>query len=88
MKIKTITSQTPTEFDKAVNAAISEGYVLKRRDVLPPCEVGMDVYPRIYYAELELEPFCENCKHEARHLADPTAPCNRCGRYKMWEAKE
>lgn len=53
MKIKTITAQTPTAFDKAVNEALSEGWELKRRDVLAPCEVGMDVYPRIYYAELE-----------------------------------
>jgi hypothetical protein len=32
MRIKTITAQTPTEFDKAVNEALGEGWELKRRN--------------------------------------------------------
>lgn len=87
MKIKTITAQLPTEFDNAVNAALREGYELKKRDVLPPCEVGMDAYPRIYYAELELHPSCCNCKHEECDADDPTSPCFRCEHDEMWEAR-
>lgn len=87
MKIKTITAQLPTVFDDEVNAALDKGYTLVKRDVLPPCEVGMDVYPRVYYAELELVPSCENCRHEACDPDDPSSPCHRCEHDEMWEAR-
>lgn len=91
MKIKTITAQLPTEFDNAVNAALAQGYELKKRDVLPLHTTVVDgclhEWPRMYYAELELIPCCDNCKHEACDPDDPTSPCHRCEHDEMWEAR-
>ena len=86
MKIKTITAQIPTEFDNAVNAALAQGWTLTLRRVLPPHTVGGD-HPPLYYAELELVPTCENCKHEACDPDDPSTPCHRCENDNCWEAR-
>ena len=86
MRIKTITAQLPTEFDNAVNAALREGYELKKRDVLPPYDGQLTGWPRLFYAELELVPSCENCRHEACDPDDPSSPCHRCEHDEMWEA--
>lgn len=51
MEIKTITARIPTEFDRLVNEALSEGWTLVKRDVLQPWNT--DEFPRLYYAEME-----------------------------------
>lgn len=88
MKIKTIIAHTSVEFDEAVNAALAQGWTLAKRDVLLPCDNGqVAVYPRMYYAELELVPCCDNCRHEACDPDDPSTPCYRCEHDEMWEAR-
>ena len=90
MKIKTITAQTPSDFDKAVNVALAQGYELTKREVFHPYVVvsGLSLreWPRLYYAELVLETCCDNCKHEDCDPDDPTTPCHRCEHDDMWEA--
>ena len=55
MQIKTIKFRLDAseEFDKAVNKALSEGWSLVKRDVLPPYEGAAYVHHRMLYAELE-----------------------------------
>lgn len=55
LKIKTITTAEPAEFDELVNAAIADGWDLVKRDVLPPFEGDAWFYKRTFYAELERE---------------------------------
>jgi hypothetical protein len=93
MEIKTITAQTPTEFDKAVNEALAEGWELKRRDVLPPGETMTCGYPRLYYAELEKRETeavpkkhgCYNCRYRF-DSARPGSNCFLCKGGSYWEA--
>lgn len=86
-KIKTIIAQTPAEFDNIVNDALDQGWTLKRRDVLPPYEGDVKRFPRLYYAELALEPCCENCRHEDCDPDDPNTPCFHCDDDDRWEAR-
>ena len=97
MRIKTITAQTPTEFDKAVNEALAEGWVLVKRDVLAPYEGEETAWPRMYYAEMQKNAsvqksgaipgrICYNCRHYDRLEIDGEAsPCHRCEGYSRWE---
>lgn len=92
MKIKTILEESITAFDAAVNEALAQGWTLVKRDVLAPYVAQTaphetSVWPRFYYAELELVPCCDNCKHEARDPDDPSTPCHRCENDEMWEAR-
>lgn len=85
-QIKTIVTRdiAPEEFDKQVNAALSSGWVLVKRDVLGAYEGPSVRARRAYYAELEREEFpkegdvrlCENC----RFLDCPSKqePCHSC----------
>lgn len=51
MKIKTIWDVAQCKFDEAVNAALAEGYVLARRDIVPDRN---DLDNTAFYAELVL----------------------------------
>lgn len=85
-QIKTIVTKgtAPEEFDKQVNAALSAGWVLVKRDVLDHYEGQTTIAHRAYYAELEREEIpkvgevrlCENC----RYLDRPSKqePCHSC----------
>ena len=55
MQIKTIEFRLDAseEFDEAVNKALSEGWSLVKRDVLPPYEGASYIHHRMLYAELE-----------------------------------
>ena len=82
MKIKTITAQTSIEFDEAVNAALAEGWTLKRRDIQPPAALGPGDILGVFYAELELEEerSCRTCRHIRN--------CKLCDGQSRWEAAE
>ena len=85
------------EFDERVNEALRDGWVLTRRDILPPFEGPTRLWERVLYAELErestpcpslLEACCETCKHFGR--SDRDEPCRSCedqnGIPDHWEA--
>lgn len=87
-QIKTVISHKAAEFDKQVNSALLEGWVLLKRRLVCGPDSGY------YYAELEKEIItetercCENCKH----YEDPVDidPCLNChdGVLEGWEAVE
>lgn len=88
-QIKTISVRDAAEFDKQVNAALAEGWTLKKRDVLPPYDCGSTYFYRKYYAELEkgevLEKSCDNCKYE--RISAGAEPCLYCYYESKWEPK-
>lgn len=96
MKIKTITAQTPAEFDKAVNEALRKGWTLTKRGVLPACAGLERDWPRVYYAELvrgsqppdpsSKKHNCFTCLHRDADL--DAQPCNICCMGDLWEARE
>ncbi len=51
MKIKTVWDLNPAEFDKRVNEALAEGYILGRRDIVPDAR---NLDNTALYAELVL----------------------------------
>lgn len=102
MEIKTITARIPTEFDRLVNEALSEGWVLVKRDVLQPWNT--DEFPRLYYAEMEKRDTkvkeeaevierhgCRDCRYYRANIF--WTPCPKCldvaGTHPTeWEAAE
>lgn len=54
-QIKTIIERYADNFDKAVNAALAEGWILTKREVLPPFEGERFYAEQKLYAELERE---------------------------------
>lgn len=57
MKIKTITRRLgdPDDFDTAVNAALADGWTLKKRYIAEPYEGRSMLFYRMLIAELEKE---------------------------------
>lgn len=87
MRIKTIIEHLTPLYDEAVNAALAKGWELKRRDILPAVDGS---HLPLLYAELELElsSDCDTCKHEDLNLKDLSAPCHRCVKANLREARE
>lgn len=104
MKIKTIAARYTSDFDAEVNAALAEGWKLKRRDFIPPFEGETSRMSLLFYAELELDADgeeedkaeaiehhgCWDCRH---YPAEPKKrPCDNCMTAEEqpteWEAKE
>lgn len=87
LQIKTIAKRIDDakEFDAEVNAAIAEGWVLVKREVLQPLAHPTNgISRRMLYAELgretitEDERTCDNCKHHGlSSLAEPCASCTQ-----------
>lgn len=92
-QIKTIKNRLDNEkdFDEEVNSAISEGWVLTKREVLIPKAQAPNQYTyMMLYAELEREVIteaereeiteeervCENCAHYYALITSP--PCRDC----------
>ena len=88
-QIKTIEKVEAAEFDKAVNAALAEGWELVRRQVLEPYNGHTCEWYRTYYAEMEkneiteAERCCDNCKHCDK--SSYVEPCNTCEDASNWE---
>lgn len=80
-QIKTIKSRIDydKDFDEKVNAAIAEGWELKRRELIPSYTTNSYT---ILYAELEREVIteaercCENCRYYS--TAPGAEPCCSC----------
>lgn len=97
LQIKTIRNRLDNaeSFDKAVNAALAEGWVLIKREVIIPRAQSENMQTHtMLYAELErvviteAERCCENCAHGD---ADPNSePCRSCndGTLEGWEPAE
>ena len=86
LQIKTIGDQlgNAEDFDKAVNAALAEGWTLTKREVMLPRAHAPGTYTHpLLYAELEREVIteaergCPNCKHfDLDSNAEPCRSCN------------
>ena len=76
-QIKTIICVTSEQdFDNMVNIAISDGWTLVKRDILPPYETTTIHYHRALYAELERDTdktkrCCEACGLEVKCTDEP-----------------
>lgn len=84
-QIKTVISHKAAEFDKQVNSALLEGWVLLKRRLVCGPDSGY------YYAELEKEIIteternCDNCKHADKDMHEE--PCKYCNDdIDKWEA--
>lgn len=98
-QIKTIKTRLDNAaiFDKDVNAALADGWQLKKREVLIPMAQNdrCTVYTMLY-AELEKEVIteeercCENCKHSDKDSNErPCCECNDGVKYPTkWEEAE
>lgn len=85
LQIKTIKNRldNAASFDEAVNAALAEGWQLKKREVLQPKaqSENMQTYTMLY-AELEkvviteAERGCANCKYYEQQ--PESEPCRSC----------
>ena len=78
LQIKTIWNLDPDGFDRAVNAALTDGWELRGRKLVQTPTSKHDYL----YAELEKttiteeEKCCENCKHNDKTLN--AMPCRCC----------
>ena len=80
LQIKTIHTQSATDFDERVNEALADGWTLARR------LTGPDAFVAELERELpgEIEQTCETCKHfELENYEEPCAHCNG----DCWEAE-
>lgn len=80
-QIKTIYQKSAAEFDKQVNEALKDGWVLAHR--------GSDAFG--FIAELERDvdkKCCDTCRHNDKHFTE--VPCKSCitGKYSKWEAPD
>lgn len=86
LQIKTIVDrlEDADQFDNEVNAAIAEGWMLKKREVLLPRSQSESLTARIaLYAELErvviteAERGCDNCRYcDCDATLEPCANCS------------
>lgn len=95
-QIKTIARRAnySEEFDEAVNAALAEGWVLTKREVIQAVEGPTLIFHRMLYAELEreivekegpIEFICETCAHF--DVLSPRPPCYECLDKDKWEPR-
>ena len=75
-------TQEAQDFDHQVNAALAEGWVLVKREVLQPIDTQQYLFRRVLYAELEREVIteamrcCDNCKWcEQQPESEPCFSC-------------
>lgn len=93
-QIKTVTVRIDAaeQFDKEVNEALTEGWMLIKRDVLPPFDGTQHFVHRMLYAELEkdsiteAEKCCANCEHSERDGHE--SPCCYCEDASEWVPQE
>lgn len=91
-QIKTILvkAEQLEEFDKKVNAALTEGWTLVKREVLQAYDRATCIFHRMLYAELERE-IVEGVRHDCRtckwvNSDSHREPCRTCGELHNWEA--
>lgn len=78
-RIKTIYQKSAAEFDKQVNEALKDGWVLARR--------GYDAFGFIAELERDIKETCDNCKHNDKNFNEE--PCSACnGDFHKWEAPD
>lgn len=81
-QIKTIRKVHPDDFDKEVNAALEDGWILVRRSI----------FPSYFVAELErdiiteAEKCCDNCAY--CDYPNTRKPCADCDNASHWEEGE
>lgn len=91
MKIKTITKQlgNANDFDNEVNAALADGWVLTKRDVLQPQSQPNDGCHYIHtmlYAELEKRDEETRQCRDCTHFEDCSGYCTDCHNGSKWVA--
>lgn len=84
-QIKTIANRLSRSdaFDREVNKALEEGWMLVKRELVPAVDLGSAYQPVGLYAELEKhiiaenEKCCENCKHfDTSASMEPCLSCS------------